>query len=257
MDFATARRKMVDNQVRPNDVTDLRLVAAMQEIPRERFVPADKAAIAYVEGDILIDEFLRRSAAMLGIPRERYAAADKGATAFVERDLLADDDRPGQGSRFLLTPMVLARLIQAADVKDTDRVLDVACGTGYSTAILAALAGSVVALEQERALADWAARLLKELGVANAKLVSGPFLAGWLAEAPYDAILINGAVEYVPEALLAQLNGGGRLVTVVGGAPIGKAMLYKRSSGDVSGRPIFDATVPILPGFARPKAFVF
>ncbi len=257
MDFATARRKMVDNQVRPNDVTDIRLIAAMLEIPRERFVPADKAAIAYVEGDILIDDFQRRSAATPGTPRETSGAAGTAAVAEVEGDLLADDGRPGQGGRFLLTPMVLARLVQAADVKDTDRVLDVACGTGYSTAILAALAGSVVALEQERALADRAARLLKELGVANAKLVSGPFLAGWPGEAPYDAILINGAVEYVPEALLAQLNEGGRLVTVLGGAPIGKAMLYYRSSGDVSGRPIFDATVPILPGFTRPKAFVF
>jgi protein-L-isoaspartate(D-aspartate) O-methyltransferase len=222
MDFATARRKMVDNQVRPNDVTDPRLVAAMLEIPRERFVSADMAAMAYVDGDLLIDQ-----------------------------------GGQGRGGRFLLNPMMLARLIQAADVKDADCVLDVACGTGYSSAVLARLAGSVVALEERPDLADWAARLLKESGVVNAKVVNGPFNAGWSAEAPYDVILINGAVEYVPEALLAQVKEGGRLVTVVGGAPIGKAMLYQRASCDVSGRPIFDATAPVLPSFAKPKAFVF
>jgi protein-L-isoaspartate(D-aspartate) O-methyltransferase len=217
MDFAMARRKMVDNQVRPNEVTDLRLVAAMLEIPRERFVPADKAAMAYMDGNLALDE----------------------------------------GGRFLLEPMVVGRLIQAADVKDTDHVLDVACGTGYSSAILARLARSVVALEEDPNLSDRAARLLKEMGVDNAKVVSGSFSAGWSVEAPYDLILINGAVEYVPESLLAQVKDGGRLVTIVGGAPVGKATLYRNASGDISSRPIFDATAPVLPGFVKPKSFIF
>jgi protein-L-isoaspartate(D-aspartate) O-methyltransferase len=221
MDFATARRKMVDNQVRPNDVTDPRLVAAMLEIPRERFVPPDKAEMAYMDADLPLNE------------------ADQG-----------------RGARFLLRPMVLARLIQIADVKPTDRVLDVACGTGYSSAVLAHLAGSVVALEEERGLADRAARLFHDFGLVNAKLVSGALNAGW-ATAPYDVVLINGAVEVVPEALLSQVAEGGRLVAVVGGAPIGKAMLYWRSADDVSGRPVFDAAAPVLPSFDKPKAFVF
>jgi len=217
MDFATARRKMVDNQVRPNEVTDLRLVAAMLEIPRERFVPADKAAMAYMDGNVTLDD----------------------------------------AGRVLLEPMVVGRLIQVADAKDTDHVLDVACGTGYSSAILGRLAGSVVALEEDPNLADRAERLLKEFGVANAKLVAGPLNAGWPVGAPYDLVLINGAVEYVPECLLAQVKEGGRLLAIVGGAPIGEAMLYRNASGDISSRPVFDATAPVLPGFAKPKAFVF
>jgi protein-L-isoaspartate(D-aspartate) O-methyltransferase len=133
----------------------------------------------------------------------------------------------------------------------------VACGTGYASAILSRLAGSVVALEEDPNLADRAARNLKELGAANAKVVSGPLDAGWSVEAPYDLVLIDGAVEYVPESLLAQVTEGGRLLAIVGGAPIGKAMLYRNASGDISSRPVFDATAPVLPGFAKPKAFVF
>ena len=153
MDFAAMRRKMVDNQVRPNGVTDLRLVAAMLEIQRERFVPADKAALAYLDGDLMI--------------------AEGGA---------------GRAARFLLAPMVLARLIQMADFGDTDRVLDVACGTGYSSAVLARLAGSVVALEEDGDLADKAVRLLARSKIDNAEVVRGPLTDGWPAKAPYDAI---------------------------------------------------------------------
>lgn len=222
MDFAAMRRKMVDNQVRPNGVTDLGLVAAMLEIPRERFVPADKAALAYLDGDLMI--------------------AEGGA---------------GRAARFLLAPMVLGRLIQTADIRDTDRVLDVACGTGYSSAVLARLAGSVVALEEDGDLADKAVRLLAQSKIDNAEVVRGPLTQGWPVKAPYDTILINGAVEYVPEALLHQIKDGGRLVAVVGTAPVGKAMLYRRVPGDVSGRPIFDATAPVLPNFVKPKTFVF
>jgi protein-L-isoaspartate(D-aspartate) O-methyltransferase len=222
MDFAAMRRKMVDNQVRPNGVTDLRLVAVMLDIPRERFVPPDKAALAYMDGDLLIDA-----------------------------------GGPGKAARFLLAPMVLARLIQTADIRETDRVLDVACGTGYSSAILARLAASVIALEEDRDLADKAARLLARSGVGNAEVVRGPLIDGWTASAPYDVILINGAVEYIPEALLAQVKESGRLIAVVGTAPIGKAMLYRCAGGDVSGRPIFDAAGPPLPSFVKPRTFVF
>lgn len=222
MDFATARRKMVDNHVRPNDVTDPRLIAAMLETPRERFVPADRANLAYVDADLPID-----------------------------------DVGPGRAGRFLLKPMALARLLQIAEIAESDHVLDVACGTGYSSAILARLAGSVVALEDSPERAERAARLLKEMNVANASVVSGPLEAGWGPAAPYDAILVNGAVEFLPEKLLGQLKEGGRLVAIVGNGPVGAGTLYRRFADDVSGRAVFDAPAPALKAFARPKSFVF
>lgn len=222
MDFAAARRKMVDNQVRPNGVTDLQLVAAMLEIPRERFVPPDKAA-----------------------------------TAYMDNDLTVSPGGSGRPARALLKPMVLARLIQALDLTETDRVLDIACGTGYSSAILARLAGSVTALDETPDLAGEAASRLKALGAANVSTVAGPLEAGWPAGAPYDAILVNGTVEIAPETLLGQLREDGRLVAVVGAGPIGEATLYQRIAGEVSARPIFDAVAPVLAGFVKPPTFVF
>lgn len=216
MDFAIARRKMVDNQVRPNDVTDPRLVAALLEIPRERFAPADRAAIAYMDSDLAI----------------------------------------GDG-RALLKPMVLARLIQAADIRETDHVLDVACGTGYSSAVLARLADKVTALEQSTELAAKASSLLGDLAATNVSVVSGPFVAGWSQNAPYDVILINGAVEFVPETLLAQLKQDGCLLAILSKGPIGKATIFQRVANDISTRPIFDATAPKLKDFVKPLEFVF
>lgn len=216
MDFATARRKMVDNQVRPNDVTDPRLVSAFLEVPRERFAPADRAAIAYMDSDLSI----------------------------------------GDG-RALLKPLVLARLLQAADVQESDRVLDVACGTGYSTAVLAHLAHSVTALEENARLAAEASRLLGELGAGNASVVTGPLTAGWSKDAPYDVILINGAVEVVPEALLAQLKEDGCLLAILSRGPVGEAILYQRVATDISTRSLFDAAAPLLKEFVKPPEFVF
>jgi protein-L-isoaspartate(D-aspartate) O-methyltransferase len=153
--------------------------------------------------------------------------------------------------------MVLAKLIQAAAVTEHDRVLDVGCASGYSSAVLARLAASVVAVEEDAALARRAAETLTALGVRNATLVSGALTQGWPAEAPYDVILLGGATEIVPEALFGQLKDAGRLVGVFGRAPAGRAMLYRSVGGDVSGWPIFDAAAPVLPGFAAQPAFVF
>jgi protein-L-isoaspartate(D-aspartate) O-methyltransferase len=219
IDFAAARRMMVDGQVRTADVTDLRLLAAMQDLPRERFFPENKAALAYLDLDLAVSE--------AGAPVRR-----------------------------LLKPMVLAKLIQAAAVEATDRVLDVGCATGYSTAVLAHLASSVVGLEEDAALARQAAAALAVAGIANAKVVRGTLAQGHPADAPYDVIVIEGSGEIVPDALFDQLKDGGRLVGVLGRGP-GKAMLYQRIDGEVSGRPIFDAAAASLPGFARPPEFVF
>ena len=218
-DFAAARRMMVDGQVRTSDVTDQRIIAAMLDLPRERFVPARNAALAYLDIDIPVGE---------GTPPRR-----------------------------LLKPMVLAKLIQSAEIAPQDRVLDVAGGTGYSAALLARLARDVVALEDDAALAAQARHNLRANGVTNAEAVSGPLVDGWLAGAPYDVILVNGAAEAIPDRLLRQLGEGGRLVGVIGRAPASKAFRYLCAAGTATGFPIFDASAPALPAFAEPPAFVF
>jgi protein-L-isoaspartate(D-aspartate) O-methyltransferase len=222
MDFAAARRMMVDGQVRTSDVTDPRIIAAMLELPRERFVPESRAGLAYLDLDVAV-----------GAP-----------TA-------------GAGARCLLKPMVLAKLVQAGAVKAGDHVLDVGCASGYSSALLARLAGSVVALEQDPELVRFAREALGAVGAGNVTVVAGPLTQGWQAAAPYDVILLNGATEVAPEALCRRLKDGGRLVAVVGRAPVSRAMLYRAVKGDVSGWPIFDAAAPLLPGFAAPAEFVF
>jgi protein-L-isoaspartate(D-aspartate) O-methyltransferase len=214
-DFATARRHMVDGQVRTADVTDLRILNAMLEIPRERFVP-DSADLAYLDLDLPVGK---------------------------------------SGSRRLLKPMVLGKLIHAADIAAGDRVLDVGCATGYGAAVLARVAGQVVALEQDADLAQAARTALS--GQANVTVVSGVFTAGWPQKSPYDAIVLEGATEIPPETFLGQLKQGGRLVCVFGGGPSAKAMLYCRSGDELGGRPIFDASATVLPGFAETPVFAF
>jgi protein-L-isoaspartate(D-aspartate) O-methyltransferase len=222
IDFAAARRMMVDGQVRTSDVTDLRIIGAMLELPRERFVPDGSADLAYLDLDVPVTKA-----------------------------------RDGGEVRRLLKPMVLAKLAQAAMVKPSDHVLDVGCATGYSSALLARLARSVVALEQDPELVRVARENLHAVGANNVTVVSGPLTEGWQAAAPYDVIFVNGASENRPQALCRQIKDGGRLVAVVGRAPVGRAMLYRAVDGDVSGWPIFDAAAPRLPGFAAPPAFVF
>jgi protein-L-isoaspartate(D-aspartate) O-methyltransferase len=216
LDFAAARRMMVDCQVRTSDVTDLRLIAAMLTVPRERFAPKASAELAYLDADL-----------------------------------------PVEAGRRLMKPMVLSKLLQAAEIGETDRVLIVGCATGYSAAVIEQLAGSVLALEQDPGLAQLAKDNLQALGARNAAVVTGPLVGGWPAAAPYDVILLDGAVEDVPQALLRQLKDGGRLVGVVGRAPLSKAMLFRSTGVESSSRLIFDATAPALPGFAKPLAFVF
>ena len=221
-DFDAARRMMVDGQVRTSDVTDLRIIAAMLELPRERFAPETLADLAYIDIDL---------------PALRVT-----------------DDEP---TRRLLKPMVLAKMVQAAAVKGGDTVLDVGCATGYSSALLARLAGAVVALDENPALVRSAAENLQAVGATNATVVRGPLPQGWQLRAPYDVIFVNGATEIVPRALCRQLSEGGRLVAVVARAALGRATLYRSVNGEVSGWPVFDAAAPLLPGFAAPAEFVF
>ncbi len=189
--------------------------------------------------------------AMLAVPRERFLPPALAQLAYLDGDIQI---APG---RALLKPMVLAKLIQAANITTGDRVLDLGCGTGYSAAVLARLAGTVVALEEDVGLARQARESLAAIGAAAVEVVVGPLTDGWPAGAPYDVILLDGAAEIVPEAMGRQLKPGGRLVGVCGRPPATKGTLSYVIEGHLVGRPIFDATARLLPGFAAPPAFVF
>ncbi len=214
-DFAAARRHMVDGQVRTADVTDLRIQAAMLEIPRERFLPAAAAGLAYLDLDV----------------------------------------PAGEGGRRMPKPMVLAKLIHAAEIADTARVLDVGCTTGYGAAVLARLAAEVVALEVDAKLADVARTHLAD--TPHVKVVTGPLADGWPGAGPYDVIVLEGASEIAPESLFGQLKDGGRLVCVVGAGPGAKATVFRRTGDETGARHIFDATAAVLPGFVKPLEFAF
>jgi len=216
MNADLARRNMVESQIRPNKVTDLRVIEAFEAVPRERFVPARLAGVAYIDDD-------------LEIARGRY----------------------------LIEPMVLARLLQALDLQPEDKVLNVAAGCGYAAAVMARLGGTVTAVESDAELCAAARRALTEVGAANVSLVQGDLSAGHAAGAPYDAILIEGGVEHVPAELTAQLAEGGRLGTVLIENGVGHAALYVKAGGVVSHRQLFEAGTPRLPGFATPRRFVF
>jgi protein-L-isoaspartate(D-aspartate) O-methyltransferase len=189
--------------------------------------------------------------AMLAVPRERFVPAAIAEQAYRDGDVAI------AAQRVLLRPMVLAKLLQAVRVTSTDRILVVGSGTGYSTAVLARLAATVVALEQDEALTARAREVLAALGAGNVTVANGPLTAGWPAAAPYDAILVDGSTEVVPETLGAQLEPDGRLACIFGRGPNGKAMIYRLIEGQLVGRPVFDAAAPLLPGFAAPPAFVF
>lgn len=213
-DFAAARRNMVDGQVRTADVTDLRILAALQEVPRERFVPAASAGVAYLDINLPVGE-----------------------------------------GRKLLKPMVFAKLLQAAELTGTDLVLDIGCATGYSAAVIARIAGQVVALEQDPALAKAATAALA--AEPNVTVASVALTEGWPPGGPYDVIILEGAVDEVPEALFRQLKDGGRLVCVLGAGPGARAMVYRRSGDDIGALQVFDAAAALLPGFVKPPEFAF
>lgn len=223
-DFQELRVKMVDGQVRTTDVTDVDILSALLAIPREEFVPARLRALAYMDEDVQIEE---------------------GQIA---------DGRPG---RFLMRASPFAKLVQLAEVRAGDLVLDVGCGAGYSSAVLARIAGFVVALESDAALAGEAGERLAALGCENVSVVEGPLAAGHAAQAPYDVILVEGAVDEVPPALISQLKDGGRLVAVVGEGNSGRATLWLKEDGLVSSRAAFNAAVPALEAFRREPVFEF
>ncbi len=189
--------------------------------------------------------------AIIAVPRERFVPKPLAGVAYLDEDILLGRDR------YLMEPRVFARLLQAAEIDEDDVVLDVGCGNGYSAAVISYLAGAVVALEEDEELARNAGELLAELERDNVAVVSGSLRDGNPSQGPYDVVFVNGSIEAVPDALVAQLSDGGRLLCVVGGARIGKATLVVRRGETSDARPLFDAAVPPLPGFARAAEFAF
>lgn len=189
--------------------------------------------------------------AMLEIPRERFVPPSRTEQAYVDGDLDL-----GNG-RAMLAPMVFAKLVDAAQLSGRERILDVGCGLGYSSAVLARLASSVVALEEDGDLARQAKAALVSFGGSAISAVQGPLAAGWPAAAPYDFILLNGATEIVPVGLGRQLKPDGRLACIFGRPPAAKATLFRLAEGQLVGRPIFDAAALTLPGFRAAPTFVF
>lgn len=220
-DFATARQKMVDGQVRPSDVTDFRIIDAMLGVPREAFLPESLRAIAYLDLDIDVST--------AASPAKRY----------------------------LIKPVVVAKMLQAAEISESDKVLVVGCATGYVAAIVARLARQVTATESDTTLAATAAKTLTHLGIGNVTVQSGNAADGFPGDAPFDVIVLDGATEVIPEGLFGQLGMGGRLVGVFANTKPPRAALVTRSQDDFGHRPLFDASVPVLPGLHRRPEFVF
>ncbi len=189
--------------------------------------------------------------AFLEVPREAFVPARLREIAYVDEDVAI---APG---RYLMEPSPLAKLVQLAGLKPDDVVLDVGCGTGYSSAVMSRLVSSVIALESDEEIAGTAADTLSELGYDNIAVVTGPLPGGYAGEAPYDAIVLGGAVAEVPQALFDQLKEGGRLIAVEGVGNAATAMLYVKENGVVSGRRAFNCAVKPLPGFEREEVFEF
>ncbi len=216
-DYAARRTMMVDTQVRTSDVTRYPILQAMLTIPREEFVPRAKRAVAYA-GD------------HVALGHERY----------------------------LLDPRVFAKMIDGLEIGPADLVLDLGCGLGYSAAVIAHMAEAVVALEEAGELATEAAEILAAQGADNAVVAEGTLAEGDPGHGPYDVIMVEGGVEEIPPALIEQLKTGGRMAAVFMEGRAGRARLgYRTASGAMAWRYAFDATAPVLPGFARAPAFRF
>ncbi len=220
-DYLHLRTKMVDSQLRTTDVNSIPIQDAFLTVPREEFVPTRRKPFAYIDEDIEITP-------------------------------------PGSADRrFLMEASPFAKMLQLADIRKDDFVLDVGTGTGYPAAVLSLIAGSVVALENDATLAEDATARLSELGYDNVAVVQGPLPEGCPSEAPYDVIVIEGAVDKVPDTFFAQLKDGGRLVAVEGYGNAGVARLFVKHGEAVSGRRSFNAAIKPLPGFQGEPAFEF
>ena len=218
-DFSVLRQRMVDNQIRTSEVTDRDVIAAFLSVSREDFVPPDEKPFAYADREL------------------RMAG--------------------GSSLRRMMDPVRLARLVHALPRGADIKAMVVGCGSGYSAAILSQLMNSVVAVEEDKALAALARENLAAAGAKNVSVGEAKLTEGHPAGRPYDAILLDGAVEIVPEALLSQLGPGGALAVIERDGGVSRAMLYERVGKDTTKWPLFDAWATVLPGFERRREFVF
>ncbi len=219
-DIALQRKNMVESQVRPSDVTDRRVIRAMLELPREAFAPAAAKAVAYMDGEVVLSP-----------------------------------GRGGSAGRSMMAPRTLARLTQLLEADVGDKAMVVGAGTGYSAALLGRMVRAVVAVEPETALSEAASAALSASGSANVAVIKNNLAVGAPAEGPYNVILLDGAVELVPQALIDQLAEGGRMAGIVVSGGLGKAMLWRRIGGLVDGTVMFEAQAPLLPGLQKAAAF--
>lgn len=217
MDYSSARRNMVENQLRPNRIEDPNLLDAMLELPRERFIPKTLRGVAYLDEDLILSD----------------------------------------GSH-LIEPLALARLVQMAEVTRNDVALVLGCTTGYAAAVVGRLSATTMTTVRDEVAARQVESLLDDLGVDNVvvRAADDP-LAGAPDQAPFDVIVLAGAVEAVPDALLAQLGNGGRLAAVIDRGMIGKGTLFTCIDGAIGRRVMFDARIPPLPGHRPEPAFSF
>lgn len=216
IDYSAARVAMVDNQVRPSDVTSYPIIDAMLSVPRERFAPMAMRSVAYAGEHLALGE-----------------------------------------GRVMLDPRTFAKMIESVDAGPDDLILDVGCGLGYSTAVLARLGGAVIAVESDEAMAKSAAAALTELEAHNAVVVEGPLAEGAADHAPYNVIFVNGGVEEIPEALAEQLRDGGRMAIIRMDGAYGRCEILTKTGGKLSAWRAFDAAAPVLEGFQATPVFEF
>lgn len=211
------------------------------------------AAMAMIAGQLRPNRVndARVLEAIKAVPRDRFVPAAYKGVAYVDEDL------PVAPGRFLLSPMVFARLVCEAEIGAGTSVLDIGCATGYSAAVLGQLAESVVALEEEADLAKAAERKLMDLGLTNVAVLEGPLVQGAPAEAPFDVIFLNGLVEEIPSAVMNQLGEKGRLVCVARVDGVARGRSYHRVGGAITAQSLFDAGAEPLPGFQKAPAFEF
>ncbi len=208
-DFAQARTTMVNSQLRPNGITDGRILQAFETIAREDFVPEAARSVAYMDGDVALG-----------------------------------------GGRYLVSPMAYAKMLNAAEIKSSDKVLEVGAATGFGATVLSSLAAHVVAVEADVALMAAARKNLTNK--VNVSLSENNLVEGFASLAPYDVILISGQVENVPEALFSQLSEGGRLIAAIGAGRVARCCMWTRSGLNHTQRYLFDLSTATLPSFGKP-----